>query len=81
MPACSWWPVMAVVPFSRMMKVMSWPALMALEMAIWPEWKKVPSPMKTSCFVGDERVDAAAGAGAEAHARVVVHELLGGGGT
>jgi hypothetical protein len=36
-PGCSWWPVIAVVPFSRMMNVMSCPALIALEIASWPE--------------------------------------------
>ena len=29
---------------------MSWPALIELEIASWPEWKNVPSPMKTICL-------------------------------
>jgi len=41
---------MAVVELSRMMNVMSWASLTALEIASCPEWKKVESPMNTTCL-------------------------------
>ncbi len=47
-------------------------------MAIWPEWKNVPSPMKTICLLVMNGIDARSGSAAEAHAAVVVHELFGG---
>ena len=50
-PGVGWWPVMPVVRLSRMMKVMSWPSFRAWLMAICPEWKKVESPMNTTCLL------------------------------
>ena len=46
-------------------------------MAIWPEWKNVPSPMKTICLFVMNGSMPLPGAAAEAHAAVVVHELFG----
>ena len=59
-----------------MMKVMSCCCVMALAMAIWPEWKKVPSPMNTICLLVMKGSTPAPVAAAEAHAAVVVHERL-----
>ena len=46
-------------------------------MAIWPGMEERAIAHEDDLLVGDERVDAAAGAAAQAHAAVVVHELLG----
>ena len=76
-PACSWWPVIAVVLFSRMMNVRSWPSLIALEIATCAGVEERAVAHEHDLLVRDERVDAAARAAAEAHAAVVVHELFG----
>ena len=46
MPGLGWWPVMAVVPLSRMTTMMSTLLKTALARPVMPEWKKVESPMK-----------------------------------
>ena len=47
---------------------------MALAIATWPLWKKVPSPMNTSCLLVMKGSTPAPVAPAEAHAAVVMHE-------
>ena len=67
-PAWSWWPVIAVVLFSRMMKVMSWPALIGVGDGDLAGVEEGAVAHEDDLLVGDERVDAAAGAAAQAHA-------------
>ena len=50
-PGWGWWPVMAVVPLSRITRVKSWLLCTALTSPVMPEWKKVLSPMKLTTFL------------------------------
>ena len=58
---------------------MSWPVLIGVGDGDLSGVEEGAIAHEDDLLVGDERVDAAAGAAAEAHARVVVHELFGGG--
>ena len=50
-PGWGWWPVMAVVPLSRITRVKSWLLKTALTRPGMPEWKKVESPIKEMTFL------------------------------
>ena len=55
---------------------MSWPFLIELEIASWPLWKKVESPMKTTCLLVMNGSMPRPVRAAQPHAAVVVHEVL-----